>query len=194
MARRGSWAAPMLLALVAAGTLSAGAAGPDPLVARFGDLDPETDFAFPVGPPDASGYYDAQPFGTNFHLGEDWNGNGGGDTDRGDPVTSIGRGRVVFAGEGGPGWGKVVRVVHHLRHAGVSSFPESLYAHLDRIDAEVGAELQRGDAIGTIGDGNGAWQAHLHFEIRRRPDLPLGSGYSPDDGEWLDPSAFLRAH
>lgn len=185
---------PLLLVAVVAGTLSAGAAGPDPWVAKYGDLEPETTFDFPVGPPDAAGYYDAQPFGTNFHLGEDWNGVGGGDSDRGDPVHAIGRGRVVFAGEAGPGWGKVVRVVHHTRRAGVSSFPESVYAHLDRIDVAVGDELRRGDPIGTIGDGNGAWIAHLHFEIRRRPDLPLGSGYSPDDADWLEPKAFLRAH
>lgn len=30
-------------------------------------------FDFPVGAPNAKGYYDLQPFGKNFHLGEDWN-------------------------------------------------------------------------------------------------------------------------
>ena len=37
-------------------------------------------FDFPVGPPDAKGYYDAQSFGKNRHLGSDWNGVGGGNT------------------------------------------------------------------------------------------------------------------
>ncbi|HEY9169431.1 MAG TPA: hypothetical protein VIN72_08085 [Lutibacter sp.] len=31
---------------------------------------------FPVGKPNAKGYYDAQPFGKNRHLGSDWNGKG----------------------------------------------------------------------------------------------------------------------
>lgn len=30
-------------------------------------------FDFPVGKPNAKGYIDKQPFGKNFHLGEDWN-------------------------------------------------------------------------------------------------------------------------
>ena len=31
-------------------------------------------FDFPVGKPDAVGYYNAQEFTENDHLGEDWNG------------------------------------------------------------------------------------------------------------------------
>lgn len=52
-------------------------------------------FDFPVGKPDAKGYYDAQSFGKNNHLGSDWNGNGGGNSDFGDDVFSIADG-VVF--------------------------------------------------------------------------------------------------
>lgn len=48
---------------------------------KFFEAHPEyhTDgFDFPVGKPDADGYYNAQDFQENYHLGEDWNGNGGG--------------------------------------------------------------------------------------------------------------------
>src|SRR5262245_17826827 len=69
-------------------------------------------FDFPVGPPDAAGYRDAQAFGENDHLGEDWNGLGGGDTDLGDPVYSAANGLVLFAEDIGGGWGNVVRVAH----------------------------------------------------------------------------------
>ncbi|MCP4808387.1 MAG: hypothetical protein GY913_06235 [Proteobacteria bacterium] len=55
---------------------------------------PATDgFDQPVGHPDAEGYFDAQPFGVNHHLGQDWNGNGneGGLLERHDGVPRSGR-------------------------------------------------------------------------------------------------------
>ncbi|MFZ3377588.1 MAG: hypothetical protein WA183_18730 [Chthoniobacterales bacterium] len=54
-------------------------------------------FDFPVGKPEAQGYYKARGFRSGGHLGEDWDGVGGGDTDLGDPIYSIGDGVVVFA-------------------------------------------------------------------------------------------------
>jgi hypothetical protein len=44
-------------------------------------------FDFPVGIPEAQGYYKARGFRSHGHLGEDWDGIRGGDTDRGDPFT-----------------------------------------------------------------------------------------------------------
>ena len=86
------------------------------------DDDPVADgFDFPVGAPDGVGYYDALRFGANRHLGEDWNGNGGGDSDLGDPVAAIARGRVTFADDVGGGWGNVVRVVHRTSPTCTSS-------------------------------------------------------------------------
>jgi murein DD-endopeptidase MepM/ murein hydrolase activator NlpD len=148
-------------------------------------------FGVPVGFPSGQGYYDAQDFGVNNHLGEDWNGVGGGASDRGDPVVAMAAGRVTFAEDAGEGWGNVVRVVHHTRLQGHSVFVESLYAHLDRIDVNVGAELEAGQQLGTIGDAHGAYVPHLHFEVRRRPDLPLGPGYSVENSMYLDPSAYI---
>jgi murein DD-endopeptidase MepM/ murein hydrolase activator NlpD len=143
-------------------------------------------FDFPVGPPDGAGYYDAQPFGTNTHLGNDWNGNGGGNTDLGDPVHAVATGVVVHAFDLGGGWGNVVRIVHAC---GV----ESLYAHLDRIETTLGATVERGQRIGTIGTAHGRYLAHLHLEIRS-PGLPLGGGYSTDTTGYRDPTAFIRAN
>ena len=71
-------------------------------------------FDFPVGKPNADGYYNAQSFGENSHLGDDWNATTGGNTDLEDPIYSIGVGKVVFAKDLAGGWGNVVRIVHHL--------------------------------------------------------------------------------
>lgn len=147
-------------------------------------------FDYPVGPPDADGYYDAQPFGENDHLGSDWNGNGGGDSDRGDPVHSIANGRVVFAADLGGGWGNVVRVVHACDDGMV----ESIYAHLATIDVAAGTRVRRGDIVGTIGDADGQYVAHLHLELRTVAGLPIGGGYGRDTSAHLDPTAFISRH
>ena len=145
----------------------------------------------PVGPPDGTGYYVAQRFGENDHLGEDWNGVGGGDTDLGDPVHAIGAGVVTEVADHGGGWGLVVRVVHRCR-VGDATRIESLYAHLDGAAVAIGDPVARGQRIGTIGTAHGRYPAHLHLELRDRPGLPLGAGYGADRRGYLDPSATIR--
>ncbi len=153
-------------------------------------------FDFPVGPPDAQGYYDAQPFGGEWrHLGNDWNGDGGGDSDLGDPIHSIAHGLVTDAHDRGGAWGGVVMISHRLADpdGGPDSLVESLYAHLQRIDVEVGETVTRGQQLGTMGNVGGLYKAHLHLELRSRPGLPLGGGYGDPGDRYLDPTAFIRA-
>ena len=61
------------------------------------DLPIANHFDFPVGKPDAKGYYNAQAFGKNNHLGDDWNAVTGGNSDLGDPIYAIANGKVTFA-------------------------------------------------------------------------------------------------
>lgn len=150
-------------------------------------------FDFPVGPPDARGYYDAQPFGANDHLGNDWNGNGGGNSDLGDPVYAISPGIVSSASDAGGGWGNVVRVTHSCRGEAEQEL-ESLYAHLETIEVHAGQRVLRGQRLGTIGTAGGQYLAHLHLELRAQPGLPLGGGYRQDPTGFLDPSAFILGH
>lgn len=70
-------------------------------------------FDYPVGKPDAKGYYDAQPFTKNNHLGEDWNAVTGGNSDLGHPIFAIANGRVVEAKDHGGAWGNIIRIVQH---------------------------------------------------------------------------------
>lgn len=148
----------------------------------------------PVGPPDAADYYVAQGFGENAHLGEDWNGRGGGNTDKGDPVFAMADGVVTQADEGGPGWGPVVRVRHRLASLEGPREYESLYAHLGRIDVAVGETVRRGAPLGTIGDAHGLYVAHLHLEVRDIVGLPIGPGYGHDRTGYVDPRAWIAAN
>lgn len=131
-------------------------------------------FDIPVGKPNGDGYYVYRGFSPNGHMGEDWNGNGGGDSDEGDPVYSMGNGVVVFSEDYKRGWGNVIIIRHAFREKnGQIAFVDSLYGHLKVRSVSVGQQVTRGQLVGTIGTGPyGMYAAHLHFEIRK--DLRVG--------------------
>lgn len=151
-------------------------------------------FDFPVGIPDAQGYYNAQGFRENNHLGDDWNGKGGGNTDLGDPVHSIANGYVSEAYDAGAGWGNVARIVHCWKNEGNWKIVESLYAHLDTMLVQQGQWVEKGAQIGTIGNAGGLYYAHLHLEIRTEAGKELGGGYAHDTAGYLNPTVFIRQH
>ena len=147
-------------------------------------------FDYPVGKPDAKGYYNAQEFGKNAHLGDDWNATTGGNSDLGDPIYAISNGYVHFAEDMGGGWGNIIRIWHQKAD---STIIESFYAHCDEIIIETGRFVNKGEQIGTIGNCNGIYSAHLHFEIREDIELPIGGGYGNTVG-YLDPTKFIEAN
>lgn len=148
-------------------------------------------FDFPIGKPDAKGYYDAQPFGKNNHLGSDWNGNGGGNSDKGQPIYASSNGYVKSAKNLKGGWGNVIRIIHTLPSG---KQVESLYAHCDKIIVEPNRWVKKGQKIGTIGNVNGKYLAHLHFEIRDDINMGIGKGYSKNVEGYLDPTKFIKAN
>ena len=151
-------------------------------------------FDYPVGKPDARHYYNAQAFGTNNHLGDDWNGRDGGNTDLGDPVYSISNGVVTQSVNFFGGWGKVVRIAHAWKENDEMKMVESLYAHMDTMLVKKGQWLRKGDVIGKIGTAEGHYLAHLHLEIRDCAGMELGGGYSKNTIGFLDPTAFIKGH
>lgn len=151
-------------------------------------------FDYPVGVPNAEKYFLALNFGEERHLGEDWNGVGGGNSDLGDPVYVIGNGLVTFSKEVCCGWGKVIRIVHRMPNHPEYDYVESVYAHLQNIQVKPGDLVRRGDKIGSIGTANGRYIAHLHLEMRSFINMSLGPGYSDDHFGYLDPSRFIGVH
>jgi murein DD-endopeptidase MepM/ murein hydrolase activator NlpD len=152
-------------------------------------------FDFPIGKPDGRGYYKARGFRPNGHLGEDWDGLGGGNTDLRDPVYSIGDGVVVFARDVHLGWGNVVIVRHVFREAGSLRTIDALYGHLNNILVRVGQRVMRGQQLATIGTAHGVYDAHLHFEIRKNIAIGMNrAAFRRDFSNYYDPSKFLLTH
>lgn len=154
-------------------------------------------FDHPLGSEHGALTYNARPFRISRHLGDDLNGIGGGNSDLGDPVYAIAAGRVVYAGEPGPGWGKMLILAHRLPDADAphgSRIIQSVYAHLAAMHTPVGTLVKRGQPIGTVGTADGKYLAHLHFEIREGPFINPGAGYADTPLNRLSPEAFLHTH
>jgi murein DD-endopeptidase MepM/ murein hydrolase activator NlpD len=152
-------------------------------------------FDMPVGKPDARGYYKARGFRANGHLGEDWDGIGGGDTDLGDPVYCIGDGVVVFARDCHQGWGNVVIVRHAYRDGLGTRYADSLYGHLDKILVKRGQGIRRGQQIATIGNAHGLYDAHLHLEVRKNLEIGMSRDkFAQDSSNYYDPTQFITSH
>lgn len=86
---------------------------------------------------------------------------------RGTPVQAAAAGRVVYAGSGLRGYGKLIIIRHGKTLL-------SAYAHNARILVSEGQSVARGQAVGEIGDSDAA-RVKLHFEIRElgKPVDPL---------------------
>jgi len=152
-------------------------------------------FDFPIGKPDAQGYYKARGFRSKGHLGEDWDGVRGGDTDLGDPIYCIGDGVVVFARDCHQGWGNVIIVRHAFREGGTVKNIDSLYGHVQKMLVHRGEAVSRGQQIATMGNAHGLYDAHLHLEIRKNIEIGMSrTAFARDFSNYYDPSQFILTH
>lgn len=158
-------------------------------------------FAYPIGESpfvtaakdSKDKWYNAQDFGENNHLGEDWNLNSGGDTDCGESVLAAADGEITYAQDAGTGWGNVIIITHNLPNG---EKVQTLYGHLDKILKSSG-EVKKREKIGSVGNANGKYLCHLHFELRNETCLlwdKVFIGYSPIRKGWLDPSDFIDSN
>lgn len=155
-------------------------------------------FDYPVGKNgNADGYYIYRGFTEGDHPGEDWNGKGGGNTDLGDPVYSIGHGTVIFAEDVKKGYGNVVITRHqYFDNERKLKTIDAFYHPLQKIDVTVGDTVRRGDQVGTIGRGpQDMYPAHLHFEIRKNLKIGFRGSLFPRTLEhYHSPQDFIAAN
>lgn len=83
----------------------------------------------------------------------------------GTPVVSAAEGLVIDASSDGwnSGYGTYLTIEH-------PNGTKTRYAHLKELHASIGDYLERGEAIGAMGDTGGATGCHLHFEVEGAPN------------------------
>lgn len=109
------------------------------------------------------------------------------------PILAAGDGKVIWAGYGllrhnndpDDPYGMAVAIRHSFGFQGRKL--TTVYAHMERVDVEVGQSVKMGDQIGIVGVTGFTTGPHLHFEVRvasksafttRNPELWI----SPPEG------------
>jgi murein DD-endopeptidase MepM/ murein hydrolase activator NlpD len=134
----------------------------------------------PSNPNPVPGYHfldDAGIYG--IHGGQDFNGVQINDIDK--SVYAIANGVVVYANDLRGKWANVVLIKHTL--------PDctpiwSQYIHMSSKKVKIGDPVKKGDTIGTIGNGNGAFGYHLHMEIRIADNIPAATYPGAKENKW----------
>jgi murein DD-endopeptidase MepM/ murein hydrolase activator NlpD len=151
------------------------------------------EFDTPLRPPDGAGAVISFPFQEAGHLGEDWT-TAKGDAALGEPVYSVADGWVSVAHDFENAWGNAVFVCYRMPENRWPPFVEVMYAQLNSMDVQAGQFVKRGQKIGTVGNANGTYQAHLHWEVRQTVGMGVGPGFQAGASGWLGPSEFISAH
>ena len=101
----------------------------------------------------------------------------------GTPVYATGDGVVKTVIRSGRGLGNQIIIDHGFGYT-------TLYASMDELDVRQGAQVKRGDQIGTVGDTGLSVAPHLHYEVHLNGDPMNPINYfflelSPDDYDRL---------
>ena len=151
------------------------------------------EFDTPLRPPDGAGAVISLPFMEAGHLGEDWT-TAKGNAALGEPVDSVADGWVSVAQDFENAWGKAVFICYRLPEGRWPPFVEVMYAQLNSMNVKAGDLVKRGQQIGTVGNANGTYEAHLHWEVRQSVGMGVGPGFQAGASGWLGPSDFIVAH
>lgn len=82
------------------------------------------------------------------------------DVPEGSTVKAAENGTVIYVGSGVEGYGNLILVRHPNGYV-------SAYAHLKDMSVAKGAVVNRGDALGTVGQTGSVSRPQLHFELRK---------------------------
>jgi murein DD-endopeptidase MepM/ murein hydrolase activator NlpD len=76
----------------------------------------------------------------------------------GEPILAPARGRVIFAGSRGNGYGNMVEIDHGFGYV-------TRFAHASRVLVRNGQVVRRGDTIAQVGATGLVSGPHLHYEV-----------------------------
>jgi murein DD-endopeptidase MepM/ murein hydrolase activator NlpD len=151
---------------------------------------------------DATGFARRYRIGTPseaYHTGSDLNLNEPyWDADAHSPVYSAASGVVIFAGRL-PGWGNVIII----RHDPLITNQQQMYgryAHVEEVRVTVGERVVRGQQISKVGNAEGLFAYHLHFDLSHTSILATQPWHWPkldrDNllANYKDPLEFVRNH
>ena len=148
---------------------------------------------------DATGYgssYDTHD-GTAYHSGADLNLDlPYFDADAHSPIYAAASGVVTFA-QIAPGWGRVV-VIRHDPLLSSGEVVYSRYGHVEDVQIKAGDRVQRGQQIARIGNADGLFPYHLHFDIsptdrlEQEPWDDPGTDLDQLKYDYVDPKVFVE--
>ena len=152
-------------------------------------------------------WFDATGFATHYrlygnvwayHTGADLNLNvPAWDSDKNAPVYAVADGTVTFSGVGTGTWGWII-IIKHTHPNGSLFYSRS--AHVNHFQFPVvstGAKVSRGQVIAHIGDADGKFPAHLHFDISHTNILQQNASHWPGNNladvhtNYSDPRQFI---
>ncbi len=150
-------------------------------------------------------WYDANPIGSRYWLGNRWAVHTGADlnlqgpagllADKDAPVYAIGAGRVISAGFVSSGWKNVIVIEHPLPEEGRVLYAR--YAHVASLLVRPNDVVARGQQICTIGQ-YAPNNYHLHLDLTYDPIMKTVPGHWPGDNAalvrrlYVDPMAFIK--
>lgn len=150
-------------------------------------------------------WYDANPIGSRYWLGDRWaihtgadlnlSGPGGVLADKDAPVYAVSDGRVISAGFVSAGWTNIIIIEHPV--PGEDRVIYARYAHVDNLLVRANDLVVRGQQICGIGQ-YAPNNYHLHFDLSFNPLLKTTPGHWPGDNPglvqqfYVDPKAFIK--
>ncbi len=130
---------------------------------------------------DATGYAVRYRTGTPqeaYHTGADLNLNAPYfDADAHTPVCAAASGVVTYVGKI-TGWGRII-VIRHDPLIGSGHVVYARYAHIESPCVQFGQRVARGEQIANVGNADGTYPYHLHFDISPTTILDTQPGHWP---------------
>jgi len=120
------------------------------------------------------------------------------DADAHSPVYAVASGVVTFA-DRVPGWGNVI-IIRHDPLISTGQVVYGRYAHVNSPIVKVGDRVVRGQQIAKVGNAEGLYAYHLHFDLSPTAVLETQPWHWPKLNwnalmeNYVDPQDFIRQH